>query len=210
MTIMETMFRRALRGSTPVYVGAFALALAVAPVTLDSNTLLLKANSALAHGGGGGGGGGGGSGGGDGGHGASDGGKGNSEGHAANADHDGKGSDHKGKDSDHKGRGATASALGSLNASHVSAQGLAHAASNSRVGQLSGYAAAVHSLNAAPPHSLAASRAISQAAQALAKASNKTVTPTVVQAVNVNLGLTVSRSNAAAIARQANFDKGSL
>src|SRR5262249_46283479 len=101
------------------------------------------------------------------------------------------------------------SAMGSLNASHASTTGLAHAAPNSAVGQLAGYAAAINALNAAAPNSLAAKQATTQAAQALARASNKTVTPATVQAVNQNLGLTVTNAPATAIANQANADKAS-
>jgi hypothetical protein len=97
--------------------------------------------------------------------------------------------------------------MGALNASHASSTALAHAAPNSRVGHLAAYAAAIKSLSAAPPNSLAAALAISQAAQALAKASNKSVTPLSVRAVNKTMGLNVSATNVAAIADQANTDR---
>jgi hypothetical protein len=84
---------------------------------------------------------------------------------------------------------------------------LAHAAPNSRVGRIAAYTAAIKSLKAAPPNSPAAARAISKAAQSLALASNKAVTPAAVQAVNANLGLKVSAADVAAIANQANADR---
>jgi len=108
-----------------------------------------------------------------------------------------------------RSKGTTASSLGSLNASHASTNALAHAAPTSRVGRLATYASAIHALNAAPVNSLAAKQAIAEAAAALAKASNKAVTPAAVQAVNANLGLKVSKTNVVAIADQATDDKAS-
>jgi hypothetical protein len=196
---MKTLMSRGSGISKLASTGAFALALVLAPVTCELQPLSLNANTALAHGGGGGGGG---SGAGNG-HGNSD------SAHGTGEGAEGKGEQGHATDTDHRGKGSTAPSLGSLNASHASNQALAHAAPNSRVGHLAAYAAAVKAFKAAPPNSLAAKHALSQAAQALALASNKAVTPATVQAVNKNLGLKVSATTATAIAKQATVDKSS-
>jgi hypothetical protein len=114
--------------------------------------------------------------------------------------------------------------LGSLNASNASAQGLAHAAPNSTVGQIATYLAAMtdystdyttYQCYVAPTDGMncgsivadpdcttdacLAARAeveqdLADAAAALAGAANKPITQQVVDAVNANLGITVDDS----------------
>jgi hypothetical protein len=187
-----------------LYTTAFAAALALTPATFSVDDFALQTKAALAHGGGGGGAGGGSGGSGAGGAGAAGGNHGGSEASHSGADPD---QGHAEGQVDHQGKGSVASGLGSLNASHASSQALAHAAPNSRVGHIAAYASAIKSLEAAPPHSRAAARAISRAAQSIALASNKTVMPATVQAVDARLGLTVSKAEAIAIANQANVDR---
>ena len=104
--------------------------------------------------------------------------------------------------------GATASTLGSLNASHASATAFGHASPNSVVGQLSAYAQA---LNAPNPDIAAAAMALAQAAHSPAPIAASTVT-----AINTNLnnsgvlganGFSFGNTNAQAIADQANSDR---
>jgi len=120
--------------------------------------------------------------------------------------HAGFGSGAHGHGAVHGGNtGATAAALGSLNASHASAQAFAHASPNSVVGHLAAYAAALNNglTNAN----------IATAAQALAKAANHSLTTTVVMAVNNNLtakgvlNVSVDNTVAAHIASMANADR---
>jgi hypothetical protein len=109
--------------------------------------------------------------------------------HAANA---------AGHAGDHVGRGAAsgmqmASALGALNAVHASSTALAHAAPGSKVGQIAAYDNAMLAALAMPgdtPAQVAARNAAIAAARAqLAAATNKTLTPDVVAAVDNRLGL---------------------
>lgn len=96
------------------------------------------------------------------------------------------------------GHGATASALGSLNASHANAQAFAHASPNSVVGELAAYANALNHGN------------LSEAAMALGLAANHSVTAQTVMAVNANLtnssvlGVSVTPAQAQTIAEMAN------
>jgi len=97
--------------------------------------------------------------------------------------------------------GVTAASLGSLNASHASAQAFAHASPHSVVGQLSAYAVALNKGD------------LSAAASALAQAANHSVTAAVVTTVNTNLtqahvlSVSVSQSQAATIASMANAQR---
>jgi hypothetical protein len=108
--------------------------------------------------------------------------------------------------------------LGSLNASHASAQAFGHAASPSVVGQLAAYATALNSYATALANNqpAQAQQALAAAAQALANAANNTLSASVVTAVNGNLvaGGVLSGSAAAAanqaagtIAGMANADR---
>ncbi len=89
--------------------------------------------------------------------------------------------------------GQLASALGALNAAHASPTALAHAAPNSKPGQLAAYDNAMLSALAMPDTTTAqvAARqaAIAAARTTLAATTNKTLTPSVVQQVDLLLGL---------------------
>lgn len=105
----------------------FSVALLLLPFTVSTEDFSIESITAFAKGGGGGAGGGGGNGGGNGGGGN----VGNGGGHGNNGNGNANG---HGTASNH---GATASELGSLNASHASQNGMANAAPNSNVGQIS-------------------------------------------------------------------------
>jgi len=79
---------------------------------------------------------------------------------------------------------------------------MAHAAPNSEVGQIAAYASAVNAINTAPTVS-ARSQAITDAAKALSKAANKSVTVATVTALNTQLGLHTSTTTTKSIATQA-------
>jgi len=124
--------------------------------------------------------------------------------------------------------GATASALGRLNASHASATALANAAPNSAVGKIAAYEKALTSYQsnstdqsdltalklllapdgtcpAGPCQTALATVKLDLASveAALAAAANKPITAVVVTAVDTNLGLTVDPAVEAAIAADA-------
>ena len=114
--------------------------------------------------------------------------------------------------------GVTASQLGSLNASHASPQGFAHASANSVVGQLGAYAAALNAAAVAQAQNNTAAfqAALANAAMALAQASNHSLSATTVTAVNGNLGssgvlgpsgMALGNAQAAGIAAAANTDQ---
>ena len=86
--------------------------------------------------------------------------------------------------------GMTTAALGSLNAAHASEMGLANAAPNSVVGQISAY---LDAISEDPAN-------VEDAAQALAAAANKSIDQAVVEAVNGLLGLDVDTETEAAVA----------
>jgi hypothetical protein len=88
--------------------------------------------------------------------------------------------------------------MGSLNASHANANALVNASANSRVGALATYGKAVQQGN------------LALAAQALAKASNKAVNAAMVNAVNVNMGLTSAFSSAMATNASTNTAPSSM
>ena len=128
---------------------------------------------------------------------------------------------------DPKGKGSTASALGALNAAHASANALAHASPNSRVGKVAAYKDAINSLNTTnanlaaaqsafnanptPANQMALNDAIAAqataqaaAAQALANAANKSISTTSVVGVDNLLGVSLSAPTTAAdLAAQA-------
>jgi len=227
---------RALLKSMVLPSSALAFAMIAAPTAIDVHGWHVWDNAALAKDGGGGGGNGGGGNGG-GGHGGGEGhGGGGSDagglgvglgsegnghdagndsaglGHGTGGGHMGgghvggghMGAGHKGsiRDADAKApdrdskTGRSAAIRGSLNASHASPSALAHAAPNSRVGHVAAYVAAVRAGN------------LTAAAQALAKASNKSVTTQTVQALNARLGVSTTESQAAAIAAKATAFQG--
>ena len=131
-------------------------------------------------------------------------GKGLGEGNAGHGDSDTGHAGQKGNDRDADAKasdrdsktGKSGALQGSLNAAHASPTALSHAAPNSRVGQLAAYAAAVKAGN------------LSAAAQALANASNMSLSSQSVQAVNAKLGISMSANQAASMATAANALQG--
>lgn len=87
--------------------------------------------------------------------------------------------------------GKAASSLGALNAAHASPSALANAAPNSRVGQVAAFARAMEAKD------------VDAAAQALANASNKSISQSTVESVNAILGLHSSPALDAAVAVRA-------
>ena len=93
--------------------------------------------------------------------------------------------------------GSLASALGALNAVHASPTAMAHAAPTSTVGMIGAYHSAMVTALAMPsttPTQIAARNAAIAAARSslLAQAANKSLTPSVVTAVDQRLGLPAS------------------
>jgi len=90
--------------------------------------------------------------------------------------------------------GSIASATGSLNASHASLNAMSHAAPNSTVGMIGSYRGAMLAalgMPTATPAQVAARNTAIAAARAdlLGPASNKELTPSVVSAVDKQIGL---------------------
>jgi hypothetical protein len=94
--------------------------------------------------------------------------------------------------------------LGALNAAHASQTALAHAAPNSEIGHIAAFNSAINAVNSATTPA-AHAQAITAAATALAQAANHShsVTAATVNAVDAQLGVSVSASDAAAIASEA-------
>jgi hypothetical protein len=158
--------RRAVRRTGKlVLAGIVAAAFSAAPIEVFKD-FSLDQSTALAKGGGGGGNGGGNNGGGNGG------GKGASSSDAAGAGKSAAAAGHNKSET-----AKSASALGSLNASHASATARAHASPNSQVGKLAAYEAAL------------AEGDLEAAAAALGSAANKEITPEVVAEVNQNMSI---------------------
>lgn len=107
--------------------------------------------------------------------------------------------------------GNIASKLGALNAAHASPTALSHASSTSEVGKIAAYANAMNAYSAAVSTNepQKANEALESAAQSLAAASNKAVTTSTVDALNSQLGLSVSPSVSAQVAAKAAALQGS-
>jgi hypothetical protein len=96
--------------------------------------------------------------------------------------------------------GSIASAMGSLNASHASLNAMSHAAPTSTVGMIGSYRGAMVTaigMPTATPAQVAARNAAIASARAdvLGPAANKELTPSVVSAVDKQLGLPATNPN---------------
>lgn len=93
-----------------------------------------------------------------------------------------------------KGKGLTASSLGRLNAAHASDTARAHAAPNSTVGRIAAFGNALEAGD------------IEAAAEALADAANKSISPDVVSATAGLMGVDVDEATAEAVSDAANAE----
>jgi hypothetical protein len=180
-----------------VWAGLIGFGLTALPVAFDADKTTLSTSAAYAKGAGNSGGKGGGNGGGNGGgHGKSGSTPGQSTASVNSANGvSGLGGPGSSTSAHSKGQGLTASSLGSLNAAHASAMGLAHANRlNSVVGQIATYKDALTSEDGAD---------IEAAAEALANAANKPIDQSVVGAVNDLLGIDVDQGTEQDIADKA-------